>query len=131
MKIFKKLDIVIIIFLIIISFTPYFISAKALNKNYSSTYANIKVSGNLYKTINLSSIKNDEKIVINTDKGTNTILINKSGIKMIHADCKDELCVKQGTINKVTESLVCLPHELIIEIKGDESTNDDDIILSH
>ncbi len=131
MKIFKKLDIVIIVFLLIISFTPYLMSAKALSKQYSSVYANIKVSGKLYKTINLSSIKDEQSIVLNTDKGNNTILINNSGIKMIHADCKDELCIKQGTIKKVTESLVCLPHELIIEIKGEESTNDDDIILSH
>lgn len=131
MKVFKKLDIVIIIFLAILSFTPYFISAKAMNKDYSSTYANIKVSGKLYDNINLSSIKDEKTITINTDKGNNTILIKDSGIKIIEANCKDELCIKQGTITKVTESLVCLPNELIIEIKGDESKNENDIILSH
>ena len=63
-------------------------------------------------------------------KGTNKILIRDNTVKIIDADCKDELCIKQGEISKVSQTLVCLPHELIIEIKGDES-NDDDIILSH
>ena len=130
MKIFKKLDIVIIIFLIILSFTPHFILGSKLCKNYSSTYANIKVSGKLYKNIPLSSFKGEKIIDINTPKGTNKILIRDNTVKIIDADCKDELCIKQGEISKVSQTLVCLPHELIIEIKGDES-NDDDIILSH
>ena len=130
MKIFKKLDIVIIIFLIILSFTQHFILGSKLYKNYSSTYANIKVSGKLYKNIPLSSFKGEKIIDINTPKGTNKILIRDNTVKIIDADCKDELCIKQGEISKVSQTLVCLPHELIIEIKGDES-NDDDIILSH
>lgn len=130
MKIFKKLDIVIIIFLIILSFTPNFILGSKLYKNYSSTYANIKVSGKLYDNIPLSSFKGEKIIDINTPKGSNKILIRNNTVKIIEADCKDELCIKQGEISKVSQTLVCLPHELIIEIKGDES-NDDDIILSH
>lgn len=130
MKIFKKLDIVIIILLIILSFTPHFILGSKLYKNYSSTYVSIKVSGKLYDNIPLSSFKGEKIIDINTSKGSNKILIRNNTIKIIDADCKDELCIKQGEISKVSQTLVCLPHELIIEIKGDES-NDDDIILSH
>ena len=110
------------------------IGSKDFKRRYivDRTIKRTKTGGILTSHCRLVEIHNDEQsIVLNTDKGNNTILINNSGIKMIHADCKDELCIKQGTIKKVTESLVCLPHELIIEIKGEESTNDDDIILSH
>lgn len=131
MKTFKKLDFVIIVFLIILSFVPHFVFAKVLNKNYTSTYASIKVSGKLYKNINLSSFKGEETLVIPTSHGNNTILISDNTIQISDADCNDRLCIKQGNISKVGESIICLPHELIIEIKGDESDSSDDMILSH
>lgn len=130
MKTLKKLDIVIIVLLVCLSFTPHFIFAKSWSKDYSSTYANIKISGKLYKDINLSSKNGEETFVINTDHGTNTIKINGNTIQIVEADCHDDLCVKQGIISKVGQSVICLPHELIIEIKGEES-NDSDIILSY
>ncbi|MEG1002902.1 NusG domain II-containing protein [Clostridium sp.] len=130
MKLFKKLDIVIIVFLVILSFTPHFILGSKIYKNYSSTYASIKISGNLYDNIPLSSFKGEKTITIDTPHGSNKLLIKDNTVHIIEADCTDELCVKQGTISRVSQSLVCLPHELIIEIKGDES-NSDDIILSH
>ena len=34
-----------------------------------------------------------------------------------NADCRDGICVSRGKINKVGESIVCLPHKLIVEIK--------------
>ncbi|RDY25423.1 NusG domain II-containing protein [Romboutsia weinsteinii] len=131
MKTFKKLDFVIIVFLIILSFIPHFIFAKTLAKSYTSTYANIKVSGKLYKNINLSSFKGEKTLVIPTSHGTNTVLIKDNTIQIIEADCNDALCIKQGVISKVGENLICLPHELIIEIKGDESDSSSDMILSH
>ena len=56
---------------------------------------------------------------------------NINEIKIVDADCKDELCIKQGSISKVGKTLICLPNELIIEIKGDEYDSSDDLILSH
>ncbi|GAA0068675.1 NusG domain II-containing protein [Clostridium sardiniense] len=131
MKIFKKLDIIIILFLIILSFVPYLIFAKTLSKDYSSTYANIKISGDVYDNIPLSSFKGEKTLVVKTNHGNNTISIKDNTIKIIEADCRDDLCIKQGVISKVGQTIVCLPNELIIEIKGDESNSDSDTILSH
>ena len=50
---------------------------------------------------------------------------------MYSANCNDALCVKQGNISKVGQTIICLPHKLIIEIKGDELDSKDDLILSH
>lgn len=132
MNTLKKFDIVIIILLIVFSFTPYLIFSKTWAKSYSSTYANITISGKLYESINLSSSNYEEPLVITTPHGKNTISIKDNTIKIVEADCHDELCVKQGDISKVGQSLICLPHKLIIEIKGDESESEyDDMILSH
>lgn len=131
MNTLKKLDIVIIVFLLILSFTPHLIFSTTLSKDYSSTYANVKISGKVYDSIQLSSFKGEKTMVIPTEHGSNTILIKDNTIKIIEADCKDSLCIKQGAMSKVGETIVCLPNELIIEIKGDESDSSNDLILSH
>ena len=132
MKIFKKMDIVIIICLIGISFLPHLIFAININKNYDSIHAIVKVDGKVYKEISLSSLKEDDTFTVETSKGNNTISVKDKSISITHADCHDSLCVKQGSISKVGDTIVCLPHKLIIEIKGkEEDSSSDDIILSY
>lgn len=126
MKIFKKLDIVIIISLLVLSFVPYFLFIGDI-KNYNSTYVNINVDGKLYDNIPLSSFKGEKEIKIKSDDKLNTLKISNNTIHMLEANCNDSLCIKQGTISKVNQSIICLPHKLIIEIKGD--TVDDQIII--
>lgn len=41
------------------------------------------------------------------------------GISIEDADCPDKICLKQGFINKPGQSIICLPHKLVIEIIGD------------
>lgn len=130
MNTLKKLDVVIIVLLICLSFTPHFIFAKTWSKDYSSTYADIKISGKFYKNIPLSSSNVEQTFIIETDHGNNTVVVKGDTIQIIEADCHDDLCVKQGIISKIGQSIICLPHELIIEIKGEESNNSD-MILSY
>lgn len=130
MKIFKKMDIVIIVVLIISSFIPHFIYSSIGSKNNKDLYATIKVDGEIHNTINLPTTS-EEKFIIQTENGTNTILVNNNEVNIVYADCKDELCIKQGSISKIGKTLICLPNKLIIEIKGDEYDSSDDLILSH
>lgn len=131
MKIVKKMDIVIIIGLLLLSFAPDLIFAKSLSKQTNSSYASIKVEGKHYDDINLSNYNGDKEIKLNLEYGENVLLIENGSISMKSANCNDALCVKQGNISKVGQTIICLPHELIIEIKGDESDSNDDFIMSH
>ena len=131
MKTLKKLDIVIILFLIVLSFIPQLIFSKTLSADLSTTYANITLAGNFYDNIPLSSFKGEKTFVIKTKYGKNTILVKDDTIQIVDADCKDSLCVNQGIASKVGQSIICLPHKLIIEIKGDEKDSSYDMILSH
>ncbi|MGL6105149.1 NusG domain II-containing protein [Romboutsia sp.] len=129
MKIFKKFDFVIILSLLILSFVPHFIFGKTLAKDYNSSYVSIEISGKHYKDIPLSN--KDNTLIIETPRGNNTVVVKNNSIQITEADCHDDLCVKQGIISKVGESIICLPHELVIEIKGDNDSSSDDMILSH
>ena len=131
MKIFKKLDLIIIVSLVVLSFIPHILFAKTLYKNNSSTYASIKISGDFYKNIPLDSNKNVQHFVVETPNGNNTLVVKDNSIQIKDADCHDEICIKQGVISKVGQSIICLPHELVIEIKGDSDSNSNDFILSH
>lgn len=126
---FKKLDVVIIIALIIISFIPEIVFGMVMGYKYDMTYAEITVGGKFHSKIPLSAHKGEEIIDINLDGHENKIIIKDDTIKMIDADCPDSLCIYQGKVNKVGQSLVCLPNKVMIEIKG--SFVDDDVILSY
>lgn len=41
-------------------------------------------------------------------------------IAMEEADCKDQICVHHKPISSAGESIICLPHRLVVEIIGDD-----------
>ena len=127
-KIFKKWDIIIIILLIVGSFTPEIILGAKIKKNYNITYAEITIGGKLYKKVALTGHKGEETIEVNTKWGNNTVLVKDDQIAIIDADYSDEVCLEQGYISKPGQSIVCLPHRVMVQVIGE---NDDDIILSY
>lgn len=127
---FKKWDIIIIIFLIIISFLPEVIFGIFLKKDYNRTYAVVTVNGKFYKNIPLSEHTGESTFTIKENNGYNEILVKDNFIGIKDADCSDSICIDEGFISKPGETIVCLPHKVLIEIKG-EYVDEDDIILSH
>lgn len=121
----KKADIIIIIIVIIISLGIGIGRLVIINNKYDKKYAEIKVKGKLYKKVDLSDINHEEIIKISTDLGENTVIIKNGGAYIIEANCPDKLCVKSGFIDEVGEVVVCLPHELVIEIKGKKEPVDE------
>ena len=45
---------------------------------------------------------------------------------MTEADCPDKICVNTGKISKIGETIVCLPHRVVVEIQGEVSQSDSD-----
>lgn len=129
--IFKKWDIIIIIVLIILSFIPEVVFGMVMGKGYNETYAEITLDGKLYKKIPLSEHRGEDKININSKYGYNVIDIRDNSIGVIDADCQDKICIESGFISKPGESVVCLPHKLMIEIKSNNNENNIDVIQAH
>lgn len=59
--------------------------------------------------------------VIDTGRGSNTLVISDGGASVTQADCPDKVCVAQGTIRYDGETIVCLPHRLVVTISGASS----------
>ena len=49
--------------------------------------------------------------------GQNHLVIQDGCARIEEADCPDKLCVKQGTVSKSGESLVCLPNRVVVAVK--------------
>lgn len=50
--------------------------------------------------------------------GRNMLRIENGAVRVLEADCPRELCVKQGEIRHAGQSVVCLPHHLVVRIEG-------------
>lgn len=110
------LGILIILFIIIISFIPVIINKMTQGEN---KIAYIYSEGELIRTIDLDEVEEEYTFEVNTHNGKNVITVKKGSIGVTESDCPDGLCVDMGFIKNGSMPVICLPHHLIIEIKGD------------
>jgi hypothetical protein len=81
--------------------------------------AEIYIDGELYETIDLQSVVTPYTQEISTEYGSNTISVEPGSIAVVAADCPDQLCMQQGALSTSGAPIVCLPHRLVIQIRGD------------
>ena len=53
----------------------------------------------------------------------NLLAVSESGVSMVAADCPDQICVHHIPIKNGGESIICLPHKLVVEIQGGTEGN--------
>ncbi len=92
-----------------------FLVISLLQKETGSA-AIVTVDGEEYGRYALSQ---KEQIVIDTDWGHNVLVVSGEGIYMQEADCPDQICVHKGEIQMEHETIVCLPHRIVVEIRSD------------
>lgn len=91
--------------------------------------AEIRVDGKVTAAYSLSE---NRTVEIQGAGGVNLLVIENGEVYMKDADCPDSLCVKQGKISMKGQSIICLPHKVVVEITGDETkseNSDIDIIV--
>ena len=60
----------------------------------------------------------DRSLVLGEGEHTNTLVIRDGTAQVVEASCPDKICVGQGAIQYTGESIVCLPHKLVITVQG-------------
>lgn len=66
------------------------------------------------------SLEEEGNYTIETPWGTNQLQVRNHCAKMVKADCKDKLCMQQKVIEREKETIVCLPHKVVVEICAGE-----------
>lgn len=64
---------------------------------------------------------------IESSLGKNVVVISYGSVYMAEADCPGHDCIEQGAIDTAGEIIVCLPHKLIVNIEGGESSEIDSV----
>lgn len=85
----------------------------------------VRVDGNIIKELPLDV--DTEYIVEGSGGGRNTLIVEGGSVRVSEADCPDGLCVHMGKINRSGQSIICLPHKVVIEIPAGEDTKDTDV----
>lgn len=122
-----KWDKILIVFIVIISLASLgFVKNRAVNTD--EKYVSIQVNGEEVKKIIF-----DKKIIgktfpIKSEFGYNLVEIGDERVRVIEADCPDQIDVKQGYISQPNEIIVCLPNRFVVEIIGGKDDGDTDHI---
>lgn len=81
----------------------------------------ITVDGEEYGTYSLAE---DQQIEIN---GTNICEISDGEVRMVQADCPDQLCMHQKAISGSGGTIVCLPNRVVLSVASDTEPEVDSI----
>lgn len=116
MSIMKRVknDVVVLVVLVIVAGVFFFFHEKGAGPSQR-----VIVYQNGEKTAEYSLEKEQTITISCNEGGYNLLKINTDGVSVEDADCPDKICVKHRKISKGGESIICLPHKLVIELESD------------
>lgn len=86
----------------------------------------ITIDGELYGEYRLSE---SQTITIDQALGHNEIVIENHTAYMKEADCPDGYCMDYKPISRGNETIICLPHKLVVEVIGASDGQQPDVIV--
>ena len=76
------------------------------------------------------SLSQDREVVIETpDGGINILRIEGGEAYILDANCPDGICAGHAPIHKTNETIVCLPHKLVVKVVSKDAGNAPDIVV--
>lgn len=143
----RKADIILFAVLVVIGLA----ASAALSLSHSAAGGDAKVviesGGDLYATYPLSedrvivvpapkqnktdapSVSSDEPASAQYDY-YNVVTVSGGAVSVTEASCKNQVCVKHGSISAAGESIVCLPNRLVVRIEAGQKGGGYDSVTS-
>ncbi|MEA4914105.1 MAG: NusG domain II-containing protein [Christensenella sp.] len=120
----KKKDILLICGVLLLALVV-FITSRLLLPNSSGAEVTVYVGGEVYAKVSASDYQ-----TITVDQGdgkVNVVVIDENGVRMDSSTCKNQICVRHGTIDPeqadellLDHWIVCLPNGVSVEVTGAE-----------
>jgi hypothetical protein len=118
----KRIDAIIVAIILICAVAAMAVASAANRaRTGGEPVAEIYEDGVLTRTLPL---REDSDIVVNTPRGYNRIVVADGGVRVAEADCGSQTCVHSGIKRLSGETIACLPHRLIIKIRGGDAPYD-------
>lgn len=121
-KLFKKADAFLAAALIIAGFA----SLLVLRRDDGSDSITVTVSGEVY---GVYSLKKDRAITVSTEYGTNVITVEDGKAYVSESDCAGHDCMNFAPIDGPGETIMCLPHRLIVSVGGEAEEEVDAVVF--
>ncbi|MGQ7357938.1 NusG domain II-containing protein [Streptococcus suis] len=134
LKQLKLFDYILIGFTLVLSFLPAIFTYTHLTSdaNEAKTIAYVRINGEVVDQFELSKdTPHQEKTYYPNEGQYNIIEVDGERIRVKEDNSPDQIAVMTSWISQPGELSVCLPHNLLIEIKsvGGESTEEEELIL--
>lgn len=119
----KKTDLILVVLVLIAAAGIYFFYFAGAEKGKG---VEITVDGESEAFLPLGE---EDSIRIDTENGYNIITVQNGEVFVAEADCRDGICVDHKKIKKTGETIVCLPHKLVVTITGDAPGDFDAVVM--
>ncbi|MCI6267364.1 MAG: NusG domain II-containing protein [Clostridiales bacterium] len=124
----KKKDIIIIALALLAALALYLVSQVSLGAEASVVVVTVDGEEVLRKPLAM-----ENRYEIAQDDGSlNVIRVEDGAVFMEEANCRDGLCIRQGKMRNGAKTIVCLPHKVVVQLKGDAPAGDNsdlDVII--
>lgn len=134
LKQLKLFDYILIGFTLVLSFLPAIFTYAHLttDANEAKTIAYVRINGEVVDQFELSKdTPHQEKTYYPNEGQYNIIEVDGERIRVKEDNSPDQIAVMTSWISQPGQLSVCLPHNLLIEIKsvGREDTDEEELIL--
>ncbi|HEM5170727.1 TPA: NusG domain II-containing protein [Streptococcus suis] len=134
LKQLKLFDYILIGFTLVLSFLPAIFTYTQLttDTNEAKTIAYVRINGEVVDQFELSKdTPHQEKTYYPNEGQYNIIEVDGERIRVKEDNSPDQIAVMTSWISQPGQLSVCLPHNLLIEIKsvGEEDTDEEELIL--
>lgn len=119
----KKKDFILIGSLLLLALIAYGLVTYIQKNSTKEAVVVITVNGKIQGTYSLDG--NQTICIPDKQNATNKVRIQGGKVKMEEADCPDQICVNHRAIQYNNETIVCLPHQVVVEIKNKDGVNID------
>ena len=132
-KMIKRGDVIVVLLLMLGSFLPLGIfSYVQATADHSNMQVVVQANGEIVHVFDLVDDGKTETFHFEDDHGhSNTIVRTGMTVSMTEATCTDQVCVRMSDVALVGDTILCLPHKLLVEVRSDqpvENSNDIDVL---
>ncbi len=121
----KRNDLLLIFGLVLV-IAVFWVARSLYFNGSSSDYVEIRVDGEVVAEYPLDEDR--EEVFVAEDGGYNKVVIKDGAVCVSEADCPDKNCVRKGAVSEVNETIICLPHKLVVKLCGSGEDSVPDIV---
>ena len=115
----RKNDIILILGFLLVAGALWFF----LRPGETGAYVVVTQNGEFLARYSLYEERTEE--IIDSELGYNILVIKNGEASISDANCGDHTCIHTGKIDRDGERIICLPHKLVIEVTGGDTSAPD------